>query len=443
MAAGGVVLSEKPSTAAPSTGPRRAAVVFVFVTVLIDVLAMGLIIPVLPALVLDFIGGDAAHAARWYGLFAAVWALMQFFASPFLGALSDRFGRRPVILLSCLGLGLDYVFMALAPSLPWLLVGRIISGVTAAGFSTAMAYISDVTPPEKRAASFGMLGAAFGGGFVLGPAVGGLLGGLSPRAPFWVAGAMALVNVLYGYFVLPESLDAQHRRAFDWKRANPLGALLTLRRRPGLPGLMAIYTLYVFAHTALQSTFVLYTQSRYGWDSRAVGLLLAAIGVGGMVVQGGLVRLSVARFGERRTLLLGVGGAMIGFAAFGLAPTGPLLMASVPLISLMFFTGPSMQGLMARRVAPNEYGLLQGSNASLMGMCGIVGPLTFTQVFAWFVVPRGGVTLPGAPFLVAASLFILAWFLAWHHAHPPAAASSTDAAPPPNPPAIDDGPATA
>ena len=437
MAAGGTVLSTDPTSVTPSAGPRRAAVVFVFVTVLIDVLAMGLIIPVLPKLVLDFIGGDAAHAARWYGLFATVWALMQFFASPVLGALSDRFGRRPVILLSCLGLGLDYVFMALAPSLAWLMVGRIISGVTAAGFSTAMAYISDVTPPEKRAASFGMLGAAFGAGFVLGPAVGGLLGGLSPRAPFWVAGAMALVNVMYGFFVLPESLDAQHRRAFEWKRANPLGALLTLRQRKGLGGLMVLYALYVFAHTSLQSTFVLYTQSRYGWDTRHVGLMLAAIGIGAMVVQGGLVRLVIARLGERRTLLLGVGGAIIGFSAFGLAPTGTLLMASVPLISLMFFSGPSLQGLMARRVAPNEYGLPQGSNASLMGMAGIVGPLVFTQILAWFVVPRGGVSLPGAPFLVGASLFAVAWLVAWRFARLPATSAAAD----PPPPSLDDTPA--
>ena len=224
MAAGGTVLSTTPETPV-GPGPRRAAVVFVFVTVLIDVLAMGLIIPVLPRLVLDFIGGDAAHAARWYGLFATVWALMQFFASPFLGALSDRFGRRPVILLSCLGLGLDYVFMALAPSLPWLLVGRIISGVTAAGFSTAMAYISDVTPPEKRAASFGMLGAAFGAGFVLGPAVGGLLGGLSPRAPFWVAGALALAWKDWRVRFEVAGRDVQVRSVTSGYRSSALAAV--------------------------------------------------------------------------------------------------------------------------------------------------------------------------------------------------------------------------
>lgn len=409
-----------------------------FVTVLLDVLAMGLVIPVLPALVLEFIGGDTAHAARWYGLFAMVWALMQFFASPLLGALSDRFGRRPVILLSCLGLGIDYVFMALAPSLGWLLVGRILSGITAAGFSTAMAYVSDVTPPDQRAASFGKLGAAFGGGFVLGPALGGLLGGLSPRAPFWVAGVLALLNVLYGYFVLPESLDAAHRRPFDWKRANPLGALLALRRRKGLGSLMVVYTLYVFAHTALQSVFVLYTQSRFHWDSRAVGLLLAAIGVGGMVVQGGLLRVVIPRLGERRTLLLGIGGALLGFTAFGLAPSGAMIMASVPVLSLMFFSGPSMQGLMARHVQPNEYGLLQGSNASLMGMCGIVGPIVFTQVLAWSVQPHGTVSLPGAPFLLAASLFVVAWAVAWRVAQAPVGPSS---APPPSEPHLEDSPA--
>jgi DHA1 family tetracycline resistance protein-like MFS transporter len=385
---------------------------------------------VLPRLIQEFMGGDPARAAGMFGLFGTAWALMQFFASPLLGSLSDRFGRRPVILLSCLGLALDYAFMALAPSLGWLLVGRMISGITAATFSTALAYISDVTPPEKRAASFGMMGAAFGSGFVLGPAVGGLLGDLSPRAPFWVAGALALVNVVYGYFVLPESLDREHRRAFDWKRANPLGALLTLRGRAGLLGLMGIYALYMLAHTALQSTFVLYTEYRYHWDVRTTGLMLAGVGACTIIVQGGLVRHAVARFGERRTLLMGLVGGTLGFVAYGLAGTGAALMASIPVFGVMFFTGPPLQGLMARRVAPNEFGLLQGANASLMGITGIVGPTVFTQVFAFFIGPRAPLALPGAPFFCGAALFVSALGLAWRVAHPlappanPAAAGS-------------------
>jgi DHA1 family tetracycline resistance protein-like MFS transporter len=402
--------------AAPASapGPRRATVAFIFITVLIDVLAIGLIIPVLPRLVEQFMGGDTARAAGVYGAFGTAWALMQFLCSPILGSLSDRFGRRSVILLSCLGLGLDYVFMALAPSLGWLFVGRIISGITAASFSTSLAYIADVTPPEKRAASFGLMGAAFGMGFVLGPAVGGLLGGLSPRAPFWASAALALLNVLYGWFVLPESLPREHRRRFDWKRANPVGALALLGTRKGLIGLVTVYGLYMLAHQALQSTFVLYTEHRYQWDARTVGLMLAGVGACTIVVQGALVRHAVARMGERRTLLLGLTGGTLGFLAYALAGTGAALMASVPVFGVMFFSGPPLQGLMARKVQPNEYGLLQGTNASIMGMAGIIGPVLFTQVFAFFLQPHRGLYVPGAPFLLGSTLMATAFVVAWN-----------------------------
>ena len=412
--------ASRPATPAGAQAPKpppaasRATVAFIFVTVLIDVLAIGLIIPVLPRLVEQFMGGDTARAASVFGAFGTAWALMQFLCSPILGSLSDRFGRRSVILLSCLGLGLDYVFMALAPSLGWLFVGRIISGITAASFSTALAYISDVTPPEKRAASFGLMGAAFGLGFVLGPAVGGLLGGLSPRAPFWVSAVLALLNVLYGWFVLPESLPREHRRAFDWKRANPVGALAVLGTRKGLIGLVGIYGLYMLAHQALQSTFVLYTEHRYHWDARTVGLMLAAVGACTIVVQGALVRFAVARMGERRTLLLGLTGGTLGFLAYALAGTGAAIMASVPIFGLMFFSGPPLQGLMARKVQPNEYGLLQGANASIMGIAGVIGPVLFTQVFAFFLQPHRGVYVPGAPFFLGSALMASAWILAWN-----------------------------
>jgi DHA1 family tetracycline resistance protein-like MFS transporter len=412
--------ASRPATQAGAQAPKpppaasNATVAFIFVTVLIDVLAIGLIIPVLPRLVEQFMGGDTARAASVFGAFGTAWALMQFLCSPILGSLSDRFGRRSVILLSCLGLGLDYVFMALAPSLGWLFVGRLISGITAASFSTALAYVSDVTPPEKRAASFGLMGAAFGLGFVLGPAVGGLLGGLSPRAPFWVSAVLALLNVLYGWFVLPESLPREHRRAFDWKRANPVGALAVLGTRKGLIGLVGIYGLYMLAHQALQSTFVLYTEHRYHWDARTVGLMLAAVGACTIVVQGALVRFAVARMGERRTLLLGLTGGTLGFLAYALAGTGAAIMASVPIFGLMFFSGPPLQGLMARRVQPNEYGLLQGANASIMGIAGVIGPVLFTQVFAFFLQPHRGVYAPGAPFFLGSALMASAWILAWN-----------------------------
>jgi DHA1 family tetracycline resistance protein-like MFS transporter len=396
-------------------------VAFVFVTVLVDVLALGLVIPVLPHLIQVLVGGDTAHAASMVGVFGTTWALMQFLAAPVLGSLSDRLGRRPVLLLSCLGLGLDYVFMALAPSLGWLLVGRVVSGVTSASFSTALAYISDVTPPERRAASFGLMGAAFGAGFVLGPATGGLLAGISPRAPFWLAAALALLNVLYGWFVLPESLPREHRRPFDWRRANPVGALSLLAARPGLRELVLVFALYMLAHQALQSTFVLYTAHRYGWHATAVGLLLAGVGACTIVVQGALVGPVVRRIGERRTMLLGLTGGLLGFVAYGLAGSGAALVASVPVFGLMFFTGPPLQGLLARRVAPNEYGLLQGVNASLMGITGIVGPTLFAQVFAHFIRPGRGLALPGAPYFLGAALLAAAW-LAGRHAtrHEPA-----------------------
>jgi len=402
-----------PATAAGSQGPRRATVAFIFVTVLIDVLAIGLIIPVLPRLVEHFMGGDTARAASVYGAFGTAWALMQFLFSPILGSLSDRFGRRTVILLSCLGLGLDYVFMALAPSLGWLFVGRLISGITAASFSTSLAYIADVTPPEKRAASFGLMGAAFGMGFVLGPAVGGLLGGLSPRAPFWASALLALLNVLYGWFVLPESLAHEHRRRFDWKRANPVGALALLGTRKGLVGLVGVYGLYMLAHQALQSTYVLYTEHRYHWDARTVGLMLAAVGACTIVVQGGLVRFAVARMGERRTLLLGLTGGVLGFLGYALAGSSGAMMATVPVFGVMFFTGPPLQGLMARKVQPNEYGLLQGTNASVMGIAGIIGPVLFTQVYAFFLQPHRGLYVPGAPFFLGSALMVMAWGVAW------------------------------
>jgi len=403
----------------------RRALAFIFCTVALDVLALGVMIPVLPTIVLGFMGGDTAGAAEMFGLFATVWGLMQFLCSPLLGALSDRYGRRPVILISCLGLGLDYIFMAIAPSLTLLFVGRIISGITAASFSTALAYVSDVTPPEKRAASFGLMGAAFGMGFVLGPAVGGLLGGLSPRAPFWASAVLALANVLYGWFVLPESLPREHRRRFDWKRANPVGALALLGTRKGLIGLVSIYGLYMLAHQALQSTFVLYTEHRYHWDARTVGLMLAAVGACTIVVQGALVRHAVAGMGERRTLLLGLSGGVLGFLGYAIAGSSGAMMAVVPLFGVMFFTGPPLQGLMARKVQPNEYGLLQGTNASIMGMAGIIGPVLFTQVFAFFLQPHRGLYVPGAPFFLGSAMmaaaFVLAWQATGHETHPPAA----------------------
>jgi DHA1 family tetracycline resistance protein-like MFS transporter len=392
---------------------RTAAITFIFITVVLDILALGIVIPVLPVLVEEFLGGDTARAASVFGLFGTVWALMQFVFAPILGSLSDRFGRRPVILLSCLGLGLDYVLMALAPTITWLFVGRVLSGVTSASFATAGAYIADVTPVERRAAGFGMIGAAFGVGFVLGPALGGVLGAVDPRLPFWVAGGLALLNALYGYFVLPESLPLERRKPFSWRRANPLGTLEMLRRHAGLAGLASVALIYHLVHHVLPSVYVLYVGYRYGWNPRETGLTLAAVGVMSVIVQGGLVRPLVARFGERRTLLAGLAAGIAGYLIFGLSDQGARFLIGVPVFGLMGLFNPSLQGLMTRRVAPSEQGQLQGINGSFMGLTGIVGPGLFTSVFALAIGRGADWHLPGAPFVLAASLLSVAWLVAW------------------------------
>jgi len=392
---------------------RSAALVFIFITVVVDVLALGIIIPVLPKLVEGFMGGDTARAAEIYGLFGTVWALMQFFFSPLLGALSDRFGRRPVILISCFGLGLDYILMAMAPTLWWLFVGRVISGITAASFPTAGAYIADVTPPEKRAASFGMIGAAWGLGFVMGPAMGGLLGVVNPRLPFWVAAGLTLLNALYGLFVLPESLAPKSRKPFAWGRANPVGSLILLRSHPELLGLSSVNFIYLLAHQVLPSVFVLYAGYRYGWNERAVGLTLALVGVFNIIVQAGLVKLIVERFGERLTLFAGLFLGGVGYAVFGLAPTGIVFLCALPIFAFMGLFGPAAQGLMTRHVGPSEQGQLQGANSSIMGITGLIGPGLFTLTFASFIGTRRDWHLPGAAFLLAALLMTIALVLAW------------------------------
>jgi len=396
-----------------TTPPRRAALAFILVTVTLDMLALGVIIPVLPKLVVDFLGGDTGRGAEIYGLFGTVWALMQFISSPIQGALSDRFGRRPVILLSNLGLGLDYIVMALAPTLAWLFVGRAISGATAASLTTAYAYIADVSPPEKRAANFGLIGAAFGIGFVMGPALGGLLGSVDPHLPFWTAAGLSLANALYGFFVLPESLPPDRRMAFSWKRANPVGSLVLLRSQRELLGLAAVNFLGSLAHAVLPSMFVLYVGYRYGWGERAVGLTLAVIGVCSVIVQGGLVRPVVRWLGERRALLSGLLCGSAGFAIYGLADSGAAFWFGIPFMSLWGLAGAAAQGLMTRRVGASEQGQLQGANSSVRGITELIGPGIFTQTFAFFIAAGHDWHLPGAPFLLAGLLLAAALAVAW------------------------------
>src|SRR5271170_752966 len=386
-----------PAPANAGAPSSRAAMIFIIVTVLLDFLAFGIIAPVLPNLIIRFEGGDIARASNITGYFGFAWNLMQFLFLPVLGAWSDRFGRRPVILISCLGLGLDYIFMALAPSLRWLFAGRIISGITTSNISSAFAYVTDVTPPEKRAKQFGMVGAVFGLGFVVGPAVGGLLGGYNLRAPFWAAAILSLANVLYGFFILPESLPKEKRAKSAWQMANPLGAL----------------TLLYLAHNALPSVFVLYTEYRYGWHERDVGLSLTVVGVFAAIVSGGLVGPYVKRFGEKFSLLSGLVYGILGFAGFALAWRGSLLLASIPFIALWGVAGPAMQSLMSRRVDPTSQGKLQGAINSLRAITGMIGPLIFTQIFALAIAKNASVHLPGAPYFLAAVLLGVSLLIAY------------------------------
>src|SRR6476620_7548543 len=393
--------------------PRRAAILFILITVLLDMLSFGIVIPVLPKLVEEFLSGDTAKAAVIYGLMGTAWALMQFICAPIQGALSDRFGRRTVVLLSNLGLGLDYLVMALAPNVVWLIIGRTISGIASSSFSTAGAYIADVTPVEERAAAYGKIGMVFGLGFVFGPALGGWLGSFDPRLPFWGAAALSLLNAGYGFFVLPESLPPQSRMAFGWQRANPVGSLLLLRSHHELFGLAVVAFLGYLAHAVLPSTAVLYMGYRYRWGMASVGLMLAGVGVAAMIVQGGLIRPITARFGERATLLTGSFSGAAGFFIYGVAPEGWIFCLGIPIMAFWGLAGPATQALMSRRVSPREQGQLQGAIASINGVTGLIGPTLFTQLFAYFIGPSAGWSLPGAPFLLASLLLTTAGAIAW------------------------------
>ena len=392
---------------------REAAFAFVFATVLLDMLAVGIIIPVLPKLVFDFVGGDAEATAKVLGLFGTAWALMQFFVSPLQGALSDSFGRRVMILLSNFGVGLDYVLMALAPTLPWLFAGRVISGITAASISTAYAYVADVTQPDKRAARFGLLGAAFGAGFVLGPALGGLAGTVSPRLPFWIAAGLSLANALYGLVILPESLPRSRRARFLWRRANPFGALALLRSHAMLFRLAIVNFLGNLAHAVLPSIGVLYMMYRYGWNESIVGLTLAGVGAASIVVSGVVVGPVTRWIGERATLMLGLAFGVAGFLIFALAPNGLVFWLAVPVMALWGLEGPACMALMSRLVGGSEQGRLQGANASVTGIANLFGPGLFTLTFAFAIGGGRDFNLPGAPFLIAALLIAAAAVAAW------------------------------
>jgi len=414
----------------PLAGARRpAALIFIFVTILIDVLAFSTIIPVLPHLIEDFLGGDKSLAAYWVGLFGSIFFLVQFFAAPVQGALSDRYGRRPVILLSCLGLGIDFVFMALAPNLTWLLVGRIIAALTSANFSTANAYIADITEPQDRAKNYGMIGAAFGVGFVFGPLIGGVLGDIDVRLPFWCSAGLTLLNFLYGLFVLPESLPPDKRSPrFEWAHARPLGTVQLLRRYPAIWALIAVSFLANFAHYVYPSTFVLFADASYGWQQKESGYVLFAVGIFSAIVNALLVGRLVKRLGERRALLLGLGFGVAGFVIYGLAPVGWIFLLGLPISAMWAIASPATQALITRQVDASEQGRVQGAVSGLIALAGIFAPMLFAGAFGYFIGPSAPIRLPGVAFLIAAVLLSGAWLVAWRYARAPSSVPVADTA---------------
>ncbi|HEY5071446.1 MAG TPA: TCR/Tet family MFS transporter [Caulobacteraceae bacterium] len=406
--------------AAPALKPPRAAAFgFIFVTALMNAVSFGIMIPILPNLIKQFVGGDTAQASEWNVLFATTWGAMQFFCGPILGMISDRFGRRPVLLISLFGLFVDFLFMAFAPSLAWLYVGRILNGLTAASFSTANAYVADVTTPERRARNFGLIGSAFSFGFLIGPVLGGVLGEHDLRLPFKVAAALTLVNWLYGLFVLPESLSAERRvSSINWRRANPLGALAFLRARGSLLGLASVGFLFQLAQNVLPNIFVLYTGYRYGWTPQILGFTFMATGASGIIVQMFLVGPVVARIGERGAVLLGAASGMAGFVIFALAPKGWIYLIGLPVFAAIGFLQPGLMGLMTRRVGPAHQGELQGANQSLMGISSVIGPPLFGLTFAWSIRHEASLHLPGLPILISASLLATAFLVSLRVAKP-------------------------
>jgi MFS transporter, DHA1 family, tetracycline resistance protein len=390
---------------------RQAGLGFIFFTLFLDILGLGLVIPVLPKLIEQFTGGNTSDASFYSGVLIAVYALMQFIFAPVLGSLSDQFGRRPIILLSLLGLGLDYIILAVAPNLAWFFVGRVIAGITSASISAGTAYIADISPPEKRAQNFGLLGAAFGLGFIAGPALGGLLGGTDLRLPFWVAAGLTLLNVLYGFFILPESLKPENRRPFDWGRANPIGSLAALGKYPVVLSLAASIVLSSLAQNALQSTWVLYTGYKFNWDTRAVGVSLAIVGITTAIMQGGVIRILLPKLGEQRAILIGQISSIISFTLYGLATQGWMMYAIIAVGAIGSVGGPALQGLISRGVPANEQGAVQGSLSSLTSLTGVVGPLIANTAFGYFISDTAPVKIPGIAFFIGAGFIAVSLVL--------------------------------
>jgi DHA1 family tetracycline resistance protein-like MFS transporter len=405
---------------------RQAALGFIFITLLIDVIGLGIIIPVMPKLISELIHSSISEAAKYGGWLMFAYAIMQFLFAPVLGNLSDRYGRRPILLISLFGLGIDYIFLALAPTIAWLFVGRIIAGICGASFTTGQAYIADISPPEKRAQNFGLIGVAFGLGFIIGPVIGGLLGQLGSRVPFIAAAALSLLNFLYGYFVLPESLAKEKRRTFDLKRANPVGSLLALRRYPVISGLIiSLLFVYIAAH-AVQSTWAFFTMEMMGWNEAMVGYSLGFVGIMIALVQGGLIRIIIPKIGQKRSVYFGLALYGIGLLLFAFATKGWMMFAFIIPYCLGGICGPALQAIMSSQVPSNEQGELQGALTSLISVTSIIGPPIMTNLFSFFTSEKAPFYFPGAAFISGAFLTLVSLLLAMRtltgyiHSHEPA-----------------------
>src|SRR5690606_13508226 len=392
---------------------KSAAIGFIFITMLIDIIGIGIIIPVIPKLLQELNHSDISEAAQLGGWLAFAYAFTQFLCAPLMGSLSDKYGRRPILLISLLAFAIDYLVLALAPNVPWLFVGRIIAGITGASISTAMAYISDVSTPENKAKNFGLVGAAFGIGFIIGPVIGGLLGQYGSRVPFYAAAILCFVNFVYGYFVLPESLSPEKRRAFEWKAANPIGALARLKKFPQIILLVAAMFFMYFASHAVHGNWSFYTMYRYDWDERMVGLSLGAIGVLVALVQGGLVRFVNPRIGNGKSILLGFAFQAVGLTLIGLAVQDWMIFLFLIPYSLGGLAGPAIQSEITNHVPANEQGQIQGTLASLNSATATIGPLVMTNIFYYFTHDSAPFLFPGAPFILAAFLMIMAWLMAF------------------------------
>ncbi len=394
------------------TSSRKPALGFIFATLLIDITGLGLIIPVFPKLIQELTGGTLSEASEYGGWLLFAFAIMQFLFAPVLGNLSDKYGRRPILLISLFGFAIDYLFLSFAPTIFWLFIGRIIAGVMGASITTAMAYIADISTPEKRAQNFGLVGAAFGLGFIIGPVIGGLLVQFGSRVPFMVAAGLTFANFLYGYFILPESLPVESRRRFEWKRANPIGSLKHLRKYPVISGLViSLILIYVASH-AVQSTWTFFTMEQFAWTEKIVGLSLGFVGILSAVVQGGLIRIINPRLGAKRSVYFGLLLYAIGLTFFSLASASWMMFAALVPYCLGGICGPALQGIMSGQVPANEQGELQGGLASLVSATSIVGPPLMTSTFATFTSAGGNFHFPGAAFLLGAFLSLLSLFFA-------------------------------